>query len=657
MIDMRKKLAIKYFVILICWISFVSGQDEASDLINNNISQVQKFKILSLDGTVFEDSNANGLWDFGEAGLSGWKISLILGGIEIFSTTTNDSGYYRFDDLAPGRYALAEEVADGWNQTAPGGPCSVTLTDTAAHHLDFGNVQAVAAMPAAAEYPVMHPTPERARSWIEQYQRASPAYLSPTIQAQLAQAAGASYSLLGYLQYNPAERNQGSCGNCWAWAGTGVIEIDNAFRNGVKDRLSTQFLNSNFNGGSCNDCWACCGGWILDVSDFYNSKKMAVPWSNANAKWQDGGRYCEDGSSSVASSSISTNPNYQLSSVQARSIPTQGIGNETAISNIKNILNQGKAIWFAYLLPDDPAWSNFYNFWSYKTESQIWKPDFACGATYNYYTGGGHAVLCVGYDDTDSNNRYWIMLNSWGASWARPNGLFRMNMDMDYSCSYKGIGYAFYWMTLDIDYGQANRPPDTPAMPSGQTGAAIGSLSSYSTSARDPEGDQVKYTFDWGDGSSSVTNMAASGTAAQASHAWNKAGKYLVKAMATDSKDASSGWSSALTVTVSANKPPGTPKKPSGSARAAIGSAYRYTTSARDPEGDWVKYTFDWGDSSISTTDLVPSGTTAGASHAWNNAGTYLVKAKAADSKGTSSGWSSVLTVKVTSKNPPNAPS
>ena len=38
--------------------------------------------------------------------------------------------------------------------------------------------------------------------------------------------------------------------------------------------------------------------------------------------------------------------------------------------------------------------------------------------------GSGHAVVIVGYDETDADNPYWIVLNSWGtAEGKRPNGL------------------------------------------------------------------------------------------------------------------------------------------------------------------------------------------------------------------------------------------
>ena len=125
-----------------------------------------------------------------------------------------------------------------------------------------------------------------------------------------------------------------------------------------------------------------------------------------------------------------------------------------------------------------------------------------CGRSYDYLSGGGHAVLCVGYDDTDPNNRYWIMLNSWGTTTGRPAGLFRVNMDMNYDCAYADIGYAFYWMTLDMSYPDSeNNAPQTPSLPQGPVQGSVGNSLSYTTSTVDPDGDPVKFTFNWADGS------------------------------------------------------------------------------------------------------------------------------------------------------------
>ena len=202
-----------------------------------------------------------------------------------------------------------------------------------------------------------------------------------------------------------------------------------------------------------------------------------------------------------------------------------------------------------------------------------------------------------------------------------------------------------------------NRPPNAPDTPIGVgVGFALAPYS-YATSSIDPDGDKVLYTFDWGDGTTSVTSLVNSGTSTSSSHTWTKAGTYQVKANATDSKGATSGYSSILTVTVNPNKSPNAPSKPLGSAKCVAGSSYSYTTSATDPDKDKVKYTFDWGDGNKSETGLVTSGIKSSAMHAWSTAGTYQVKANATDSKGAVSGYSSSLTIIVNPNKSPNAPS
>ncbi len=212
----------------------------------------------------------------------------------------------------------------------------------------------------------------------------------------------------------------------------------------------------------------------------------------------------------------------------------------------------------------------------------------------------------------------------------------------------------------DFTTAPPNTPPNTPSAPSGPGSGYTGTSYSYSTSATDPDWDQVKYTFDWGDGTTSETGLVSSGTTASKSHSWSNPGTYYVKAKATDSKGASSEWSDSKAVTISApsNTPPNTPSTPSGPGSGDTGTSYSYSTSATDPDGDQVKYTFDWGDGTTSETGLVNSGTTASESHSWSSPGTYYVKAKATDSEGAPSGWSNSKKVTISAtNNPPYFPS
>ena len=208
-----------------------------------------------------------------------------------------------------------------------------------------------------------------------------------------------------------------------------------------------------------------------------------------------------------------------------------------------------------------------------------------------------------------------------------------------------GLSLSNYSNPLAIEIESPNESPDKPLQPAGPTSGIPGTSYSYSTSAIDPDGDQVKYTFDWGDGTNSTTGLFDSGAIASAAHIWNSSGAFQVRAMATDSKGATSDWSSPLNVTI--NAPPQTPAIPAGQASGIPGTSYIYSTSATDPDGDQIAYTFDWGDGTNSTTALLDSGAIANATHIWNIAGIYVVKAKATDSNGLDSEWSNAINVSI----------
>ena len=231
----------------------------------------------------------------------------------------------------------------------------------------------------------------------------------------------------------------------------------------------------------------------------------------------------------------------------------------------------------------------------------------------------------------------------------------RMLVDSNRACIWDFLNNEFspsdWWggyVPAEACLKNGNRPPGTPSRPSGPGSGYIGIPLSYSTSATDPDQHKVKYTFDWGDGTISHTGLVNSGTIEGLQHTWSAVGSYQVKAMATDSKGASSGWSSVSTVSITAlNRAPATPTVPSGPTEGVSGTAYSYSTSTTDPDGDLVKYTFNWGDGTASGTNFIGSGTSASSSHIWSSSGTYQIKAMATDSKGASSGWSDVAAVEM----------
>jgi hypothetical protein len=300
---------------------------------------------------------------------------------------------------------------------------------------------------ASGLYPIMKPDRETRLRWINDYETAPRAYIDRS--RDFSFAPGGSLSLLGHLPYTPSQRNQGSCGNCWAWAGTGVMEIALDVQEGIFERLSVQYLNSCFGTGAG---YACCGGWLKDLTDFYASRYQVVPWSNTNASYQDGSRTCATETPAVSCGSVAISPSYGVDFIETQTIPTHGVGQATAIANIKNVLNQNKAVWFAFFMCTAEDWNSFFSFWSNQPESAVWDFDPTCNKPWSQADGGGHAVLCVGYNDDNPANAYWIMVNSWGTTAGRPNGIFRVAMDMNYDCAETSGDKNLYWQTLGVTF-------------------------------------------------------------------------------------------------------------------------------------------------------------------------------------------------------------
>jgi hypothetical protein len=122
--------------------------------------------------------------------------------------------------------------------------------------------------------------------------------------------------------------------------------------------------------------------------------------------------------------------------------------------------------------------------------------------------------------------------------------------------------------SLSVTIATPNQPPLTPAAPSGTVGGETGTSYACSVETTDPDGDSIAYTIDWGDGTSSTTELLDSGVTASVSHAWTQPGAYTLQVKATDSKGAVSALSSALSVNV-INQPQAAPATSAPSTPAA----------------------------------------------------------------------------------------
>lgn len=105
---------------------------------------------------------------------------------------------------------------------------------------------------------------------------------------------------------------------------------------------------------------------------------------------------------------------------------------------------------------------------------------------------------------------------------------------------------------------EESEPPSIPSKPDGQTNGQVGVEYTYSTSANDPEEDDIYYLFDWGDGSNSGwIGPYPSGQTIEASYTWNQQSEeaYNIRVKSKDIHGRTNGeWSDPLGVIMPRNR-------------------------------------------------------------------------------------------------------
>ena len=110
-----------------------------SATVNFGDYQLSNSALSSINGTVFDDANANGLQDAGEADLSGVTVELRNNnGAVVATTTTNASGAYSFLNLAAGTYTVTETDPAGYISTTLNN-VTVTLSAGTTATVNFGD--------------------------------------------------------------------------------------------------------------------------------------------------------------------------------------------------------------------------------------------------------------------------------------------------------------------------------------------------------------------------------------------------------------------------------------------------------------------------------------------------------------------------------------
>ncbi len=196
-------------------------------------------------------------------------------------------------------------------------------------------------------------------------------------------------------------------------------------------------------------------------------------------------------------------------------------------------------------------------------------------------------------------------------------------------------------------------PPDKPV--SSDSVYAVGSFVTFSTYVSDPDRDSVCVRFDWGDGDTSLwSSFYPSGSLISMSHKYEIAGEFEVRAQAKDPAGEMSEWSDPCEILI--EYPPEKPMKPILPSKAKVNEIVEIKSSAEDPENNFVKLLFDFGDGHSVWSNWVESGDTVSVLHSFSKSGVYYVKVKAKDHYGLEGEWSQSASILIEVNYAPEMP-
>jgi len=188
-----------------------------------------------------------------------------------------------------------------------------------------------------------------------------------------------------------------------------------------------------------------------------------------------------------------------------------------------------------------------------------------------------------------------------------------------------------------------NDPPDQPTLPSGPSEGYRYKPYEFSTTASDPNNDEIYYQWNFGGDLSNWFGPYKQNEIVNTSYIWLEVGIFDITVRAKDIHEEIGPWSDPHSIGIT-NRAPATPDVPTGPTSGDVDVEYTFSTVSTDEDDDLLYYLWDWGDGTFSEWDgPYASGEESTASHTWETGGTFPIRVKAKDQLDLESDWSDPL--------------